>query len=122
MRKPIVAVLMGGASSEREVSLRTGAGVVKALDSRGYAVIDIDVQTETGRELRGLKIDAAFIAMHGRFGEDGTLQTILEKARIPYTGSNSEASRRAMDKVESKQLFLRKGLDVPAYRLLVHGD
>ncbi len=122
MRKPTVAVLMGGSSSEREVSLRSGAQVARAIADRGYPVVELDLQGETAAELRGLKLGAAFIAMHGRFGEDGTLQKILEKAGIPYTHSDPEASRLAMDKVESKQVFKRKGLDVPDYRLLVYGD
>jgi D-alanine-D-alanine ligase len=123
MTKPLtVAVLMGGTSSERDVSLRTGTAVASALASRGCRVIGLDLQTETGSELTGLKLDAAFISMHGRFGEDGTLQKILDRKGIPYTGSGPEASRLAMDKVEAKRLFKSRGLDTPAHRLLIDGD
>jgi D-alanine-D-alanine ligase len=121
-KMPAVAVLQGGTSSERDVSLRTGASVAHALASRGYPVVEIDIQTETGRELDGRKIDVAFIAMHGRFGEDGTLQAILDGRRIPYTGSGPEASRLAMDKAEAKRLFRGKGIDTPADRLILYGD
>jgi len=121
-KMPTVAVLQGGTSSERGVSLRTGASVARALASRGYRVVEIDLQTETGRELDGVKCDVAFIAMHGRFGEDGALQAILDRRRIPYTGSGPEASRLAMDKAEAKRLFRGKGLDTPADRLIIYGD
>ena len=101
---PVIGVLMGGTSSEREVSLRSGAAVAAALRSVGHAVVEIDLRTETGAELDGLKIDVAFIAMHGRFGEDGTLQRLLQDRAIPFTGSGPQASRSAMDKVEAKRL------------------
>lgn len=117
-----IGVLMGGASSEREVSLRSGAAVAKALEGRGHVVRAIDLLAEDGRELDGVAMDAAFIAMHGRFGEDGTLQRILEERGIPYTGSGPEASRAAMDKVEAKRRFLQKGVETPLHRVIARGD
>jgi D-alanine-D-alanine ligase len=117
-----VGVLMGGASSEREVSLRSGTAVAKALEGRGHAVRSIDLRAEDGRELDGVAMDAAFIAMHGRFGEDGTLQRILEERGIPYAGSGPEASRAAMDKVEAKRLFLKQGVETPPHRVIARGD
>jgi len=119
---PTVGVLMGGASSEREVSLRSGAAVAQALRSAGHKVVEIDVRTETGGELEGQAIDVAFIALHGRFGEDGRLQRILQDRGIPYTGSGPEASRLAMDKVETKRLFKLKHVESPPHHVVVHGE
>ena len=119
---PIVGVLMGGTSSEREVSLRSGAAVAQALRDAGQSVVEVDLQTETGRELDDVKIDVAFIALHGRFGEDGTLQRLLQDRGIPYTGSGPQASRAAMDKVEAKRLFKAKGVDTPPHRVITRGD
>lgn len=117
-----VGVLMGGTSSERDVSLRTGAAVANALKSLGHKIAEIDVRSETGRELDGLALDVAFIALHGRFGEDGRLQRILQERGIPYTGSGPEASQAAMDKIESKHLFRRKAVETPPHRVIVHGE
>jgi D-alanine-D-alanine ligase len=113
---------MGGTSSERDVSLRTGAAVSKAIRSLGHQVTEIDITTETGQELDGLSLDVAFIALHGKFGEDGQLQRILQARRIPYTGSGPEASRAAMDKVESKKLFKLKNVETPPHRVIMHGE
>jgi D-alanine-D-alanine ligase len=117
-----IGVLSGGCSSEREVSLRSGAAVSKALRSLGKRVVDIDLKTETGRELDGQEIDVAFIALHGRFGEDGGIQRLLEGKGIPYTGSGPQASRIAMDKVESKRLFRMHGVETPPHRVVARGD
>jgi D-alanine-D-alanine ligase len=119
---PVIGVLMGGCSSEREVSLRSGNAVVEALQSRGHKVVPIDLQWEDGRELDGVHLDVAFIALHGRFGEDGRLQQILQKRGIPYTGSGPEASRAAMDKVEAKRLFKLKSVETPPHRVIARGD
>ncbi|HLG30286.1 MAG TPA: D-alanine--D-alanine ligase [Candidatus Brocadiales bacterium] len=108
-----VAVLMGGVSSEREVSLRSGAAVSEALKQAGHNVICIEVNDEKVEELDGLEIDVAFIALHGYFGEDGGIQSLLESKGIPYTGSGVEASRIAMDKIETKRRFLANGLLTP---------
>lgn len=110
-----VAVLMGGVSSEREVSLRSGTAVSEALKQAGHNVIRIEVNDEKVEELDGLEIDVAFIALHGYFGEDGGIQCLLESKGIPYTGSGAEASRTAMDKIETKRRFLARGLPTPDY-------
>ena len=119
---PTVGVLFGGTSSEREVSLRSGAAVAQALRQAGLKVVEIDIRSETGGELEGQAIDVAFIALHGRFGEDGRGQRILENRGIPYTGSGAEASRLAMDKVESKRLFRMKHVATPPHHVVVSGE
>ena len=119
---PTIGVLMGGCSSEREVSLRSGTAVVEALRSIGHKVLPVDLRWEDGRELDGLPLDVAFIALHGRFGEDGRLQRILANRGIPYTGSGPDASRAAMDKVEAKRLFKMKGVETPPHRVVARGD
>ena len=111
-----VAVLFGGASAEREVSLMSGTGVLKALQSRG---VDAHAFDPSLRELSDLKQEAftrCFIALHGRFGEDGTVQGGLELLGIPYTGSGVMASSLAMDKVMTKRVWLSEGLSTPAWR------
>jgi len=119
---PTIGVLMGGCSSEREVSLRSGTAVVEALKSLGHKVLPVDLRWEDGRELDGLPLDVAFIALHGRFGEDGRLQRVLANRGIPYTGSGPDASRAAMDKVEAKRLFKMKSVDTPPHRVIARGD
>jgi D-alanine-D-alanine ligase len=111
-----VAVLFGGASAEREVSLMSGTGVLKALVSRG---IDAHAFDPAERDLGDLKREGfarCFIALHGRFGEDGTVQGALELLGIPYTGSGVMASSVAMDKVMTKRVWLSEGLPTPAWR------
>jgi D-alanine-D-alanine ligase len=115
-----VAVLKGGPSAEREVSLASGAAVAKALRELGYEVAEID-QVDTAVRLPS-GIEAVFIALHGTFGEDGTLQRVLEKQGIPFTGSDSESSRLAFDKVASKRLFERHGVATPRYEVLAPGQ
>ncbi|MFH1022913.1 MAG: D-alanine--D-alanine ligase [Planctomycetota bacterium] len=117
-----VTVLMGGVSSEREVSLRSGAAVTKALEARGWRVRPFDV---TDRELAGITrddTDVAFIVLHGTFGEDGAVQAILGKRGIPYTGSGPEASRLAMEKPLAKERFVQNGIPTPPWRTLRAGD
>jgi D-alanine-D-alanine ligase len=117
-----VAVLFGGASAEREVSLMSGTGVLKALLSRG---VDAHAFDPAQRDLGDLKREGfarCFIALHGRFGEDGTVQGALELMGIPYTGSGVMASSIAMDKVMTKRVWLAEGLPTPNYRLLRRGD
>jgi D-alanine-D-alanine ligase len=111
-----VGVLMGGLSVEREVSLRSGAAISKALRSLGHTVVDIDVQRDVARRLLDERIDLAFIALHGRYGEDGCIQGLLESMHIPYTGSGVLASAVGMEKVFSKQVFLARGIPTPPYR------
>jgi D-alanine-D-alanine ligase len=110
-----VAVLMGGRSAEREISLLSGTGVLQALRSKGVDAHSFD---PSERELSALKTEGfnrCFIALHGRFGEDGTLQGALELLRIPYTGSGVMASSMAMDKVMTKRLWAADGLPTPRY-------
>ncbi len=111
-----VAVLMGGASAEREVSLMSGEGVLKALRSRGVDAHPFDPAERDLFELRREGFERAFIALHGRFGEDGSVQGALEMLRIAYTGSGVLASAIAMDKHCTKDMWLARGLPTPAYR------
>src|ERR671918_2671180 len=108
-----VGVLLGGMSVEREVSLRTGAAVVKALPGLGYSVVEIDAQKDLPQRLMAEKVQVAFIALHGRYGEDGCVQGLLESMFIPYTGSGVLASSVGMDKVYAKQLFLAHNVPTP---------
>ncbi len=114
-----VAVLLGGLSAEREVSLKTGDACANALKSLGYDVAAIDMGLDIAQVLEREKPDAAFIALHGRYGEDGTIQGVLEILGIPYTGSGVLASALALDKIMSKKMFRYEGIpvapDVPCY-------
>jgi D-alanine-D-alanine ligase len=100
-----IAVLMGGLSGEREVSLRSGAGCLKALLSLGYKAVGIDVGRDVASQLKKEGADIAFLALHGRYGEDGTIQGLLEILDIPYTGSGVLASALAMNKVAAKKVM-----------------
>jgi D-alanine-D-alanine ligase len=108
-----VAVLMGGWSAEREVSLNTGKGCVEALQERGYRVTPIDVQPDIARVLQAVRPDIVFNALHGRYGEDGTIQGLLELLQIPYTHSGVLASALAMDKQRAKAVMAAAGVSVP---------
>jgi D-alanine-D-alanine ligase len=110
-----VAVLLGGRSSEREVSLKTGAACADALASKGYDVVRIDVDLEVAARLREARVDVAFLALHGRWGEDGCIQGLLESMGLPYTHSGVTASALGMDKTVSKTMFRMLGLDVIEY-------
>jgi len=110
-----VAVLMGGRSSEREVSMMSGKGVLQALTSRGVDAHAFDPADQSLQALKDGGFDRAFIALHGRFGEDGTIQGALELLGIPYTGSGVMASAIAMDKVRTKQIWIAQGLPTPRY-------
>jgi D-alanine-D-alanine ligase len=111
-----VAVLYGGRSAEREVSLNTGKGCAEALRSRGHDVTLLDVDLDVATRLRAEGVAVAFLALHGRWGEDGCIQGLLESMAIPYTGSGVLASALGMDKVFSKMLFREHGLKVIEYR------
>jgi D-alanine-D-alanine ligase len=113
-----VAVLLGGKSAEREVSLKSGGMVLKALRSRGVDAHPFDPAERSLEDLVKEKYERAFIALHGRFGEDGTVQGILEWLGIPYTGSGVLASALAMDKLRTKRLWGAEKLPTPAYELL----
>jgi D-alanine-D-alanine ligase len=110
-----VAVLKGGRSLERQVSLRSGARVEDALDRLGHEVVPIDAGVDLIRRLREVGPDVAFIAMHGRDGEDGTVQELLEILGIPYTGSGVLACARSMDKVLAKHLMIEAGIPTPEF-------
>jgi D-alanine-D-alanine ligase len=110
-----VAVLMGGLSAEREISLRTGNAVLNALKRRGYPAFGIDVGRDLAARLTWQQAQRAFIALHGRYGEDGKVQGLLEMMNIPYTGSGVLASSMAMDKVVTKKLLIYHGLSTPAF-------
>jgi D-alanine-D-alanine ligase len=117
-----VAVLMGGQSGEREISLMSGGGVLKALLSQG---VDAWAFDPAERDLSTLKPEGfthCFIALHGRFGEDGTVQGALELLGIPYTGSGVMASAMAIDKITTKRVWLSEGLPTPKYVLLRKGS
>ncbi len=110
-----VAVLMGGASAEREVSLMSGSGVLKALQSQGVDAHAFDPAERDLGELKREGFARCFIALHGRFGEDGTVQGALELLGIPYTGSGVMASAISMDKVMTKRIWRFEGLPTPAW-------
>src|ERR1700761_2424236 len=117
MSKRRVGVLMGGTSAEREVSLRTGEGVAKALKDRGFDVVRVvlDDVTPADQAIRAAKIDVAFLALHGRLGEDGCIQGMLEMMGIPYTGSSVLGSALAMDKLKAKEMFRLHNIPTPPY-------
>jgi D-alanine-D-alanine ligase len=108
-----IAVLMGGRSAEREVSLSSGRECAAALRSEGFEVVEIDAGPDLGSVLAEARPDVAFNALHGRWGEDGCVQGILEWLEIPYTHSGVLASALAMDKTRAKQIFAADGLPVP---------
>jgi D-alanine-D-alanine ligase len=110
-----VAVLKGGSSLERQISLRSAARVEDALESLGHEAVPIDVGSDLVERLRESSADVAFVALHGRGGEDGTVQEILEIVGMPYTGSGVLACIRTMDKVLTKHLLLKNGLPTPDF-------
>lgn len=110
-----IGVLMGGISQEREISLKTGTAILKALQEGGYNAVGIDVSADIVKHLVQERIDAAFIALHGRWGEDGTVQGLLELLRIPYTGSGVLASALSMNKIKTKEIFLFHGIPTPEF-------
>src|SRR4051812_30539504 len=116
-----VAVLMGGRSAEREVSLMSGSGVLKALQSKGVDAHAFDPAERDISELKRKGFKRCFIALHGRFGEDGTVQGALELLGIPYTGSGVMASSVSMDKVMTKRIWIAEGIPTPKYQLLRRG-
>src|SRR3954470_1072101 len=113
-----VAVLLGGKSAEREVSLRSGGMVLTALKRKGVDAHAFDPQDEGLEQLVAQRFDRVFIALHGRGGEDGTLQGALEYLGLPYTGSGVMASALAMDKWRTKLLWQATGIPTPPYEML----
>src|SRR5258706_11972261 len=113
-----VAVLMGGPSAEREISFLSGNAVLAALKEQGVDAHAFDPKERPLADLAALRFDRAFIALHGRFGEDGTVQGALETMGIPYTGSGVMASALAMDKWRTKLIWLASGIPTPRYRMI----
>jgi len=115
-----IGVLMGGISRERKISLKSGQAIADALRDSGYEVVVLDFadRAELVAKINNCKADCIFNALHGRFGEDGQVQEILNEFKIPYTGSGVRASQLAMDKAASRQIFQKNGLFVPAYCLI----
>lgn len=119
--KPKIAVLMGGHSLERDISFQSGKRVAAAVKQLDYRVISLDVDEHIVTHLRQEQPDLCFIALHGRFGEDGAIQGLLEAMRLPYTGSGVLASVLGMDKSLSKDIFLRKDIPTPDFIALSTG-
>ncbi|MBN2333564.1 MAG: D-alanine--D-alanine ligase [Deltaproteobacteria bacterium] len=115
LKKKKIGVLLGGLSAEREISLKTGAAIQSALERSGYRTVAIDVGRDLPFRLREEQIDVAFIALHGRYGEDGVVQGVLELLQIPYTGPGVMASSVAMNKLITKHLLRSAGIATPAY-------
>jgi len=120
--KKKIGVLMGGLSSEREVSLASGSAVLKALVDRGYNAVAIDVGRDAGEQIRKAGIGIAFNALHGKFGEDGAIQGLLEIMGVPCTGSGILASAMGMNKIISKTLFRAYGLPMGQFMVAARGD
>lgn len=112
---PKIGVLLGGRSAEREVSLRTGEAIYQALIKKGYNAVKIDVDKNIAENLKHNQIDLAFLALHGKYGEDGTIQGLLELLDIPYTGSDVLASAMAINKITTKKLLAYEGLPTPDF-------
>ena len=112
-----VAVMMGGVSAEREISLKSGSMVLMALNRQGVHAFAFDPADRSLADLVSGGYERVFIALHGRFGEDGTVQGALEMLRVPYTGSGIQASAVAIDKVATKRLWLSHGLPTPAFEV-----
>lgn len=117
-----IGVLYGGASSERKISLKSGRAVHKALKNAGYSTLWLDPKNSAKFKSQLGKIDLAFIALHGKGGEDGTLQAFLEKRKIPYIGSDARSSRAAFDKALSKQIFRKHRIPTADYTLVTLSD
>lgn len=114
--------MMGGLSREREISLKTGKAILKALNEKGYTITPIDVGEDIAEKLVKEKIECAFLALHGRFGEDGTIQGMLEMMRIPYTGSGVLASALALHKIMAKKIFLFEKIPTPTFEVFQRNE
>lgn len=115
LKRKRIAALYGGRSSEREISIKSGAAVLNSLIKLGYNAVGIDAAEDLVGKLKREKVDIAFIALHGRWGEDGTVQGLLEIMGIPYTGSGVLGSSMALDKAIMKLVFDSTGIPTPAY-------
>jgi D-alanine-D-alanine ligase len=119
----MVAVVCGGRSAEREISLKTGQAIYETLQKADIEVVKLDPQAESfHQDLVSKDIDVAFIALHGRYGEDGIIQGLLEMEQIPYTGSGVLASSMAMDKIISKKIFKQEGILTPEFEVINRQD
>jgi D-alanine-D-alanine ligase len=116
-----IGVLLGGRSSERDISLKSGNAVLNGLKRGGYKAISVDASKNLIDTLKKEKIQVAFIALHGRWGEDGTVQGLLEMMGIPYTGSGVLGSSMAMDKALMKLIFASTGIPTPKYAIIHNG-
>jgi D-alanine-D-alanine ligase len=121
LKKKRIGVLMGGLSAEREVSLMSGKAILDALLSLGYDALGIEGDEKLPERLEKKRVEVAFIGLHGRLGEDGAVQGLLEMMRIPYTGSGILASALAMNKIASRKIFQHNGLPVPRHAVLNRG-
>ena len=119
-RRLTITVMLGGPSAEREVSLRSGAGVASALRARGHRVFELDPVQPDWRLPEGTEV--VFLALHGAYGEDGTVQSVLDRLGVPYTGCDAEASRIGFDKVESKRRFVAAGVPTARYEVVDRPD
>ncbi len=122
MSAKTIGVLLGGLSAEREISLKTGHAALQALQHLGYSAVAVDVSHQLPQQLEQAGIEIAFVALHGRFGEDGRVQGLLEMLQIPYTGSGVLASSIAIDKVVTKQLLIYHNLPTPGFDFMRTGD
>ena len=117
-----IAIFAGGPSSEREISLKSGKAVCEALKRKKQNVDFVDVDGDFNGKLKDINANVVFIALHGKFGEDGSVQAMLEELNLPYTGSGVNASRLALDKIASKKVFSVNGLRVPVYKVIGKGS
>lgn len=118
LKKMRIGVIMGGWSSEREISLRSGENIYQSLRRQGFNAVKIDITRNFAQQIKDAKIDLAFIALHGKPGEDGTIQGFLELMGIPYTGSGVLASAIGIDKITTKRLWEYAGIPTPSYLLI----
>lgn len=122
LKHKTIGVLMGGLSPEREVSLISGKEIFDAIERKGLKAVKIDVDHSIGQTLAKQKIDIAFIALHGTWGEDGTIQGILEYLKIPYTGSGVLGSAIAYNKVVSKEIFMERDIPTAPYQVITAAE
>ena len=122
LRSRRIGVLSGGIGSEREISLRTGRGILEALRRQGFEAVEVDPQPPGMETLLAARLDVAFIALHGALGEDGVMQALLEFAGIPYTGSSVLASALALHKVQAKRVLRVMGISTPDWQVVTGRD
>jgi D-alanine-D-alanine ligase len=123
LRKKRIGVLMGGRSAEREVSLVSGRGVMASLKRLGFDCMAVDAMSGLERKITDLGVQIAFTALHGRWGEDGSVQGLLEYMNVPYTGSGVHASALAMNKISAKRIFKAAGVPTaPFLEINTEGD